>query len=444
MTDTTEIVPATTPAGPPVAAVDDAVATEVAAGEVAAGEVAGDAADEWAVDPVWAATGSIPVQNSPTTSQLPVTQPIERTAGGIWGLPVAAETVSSVPLEPAPATGSIPVTNSITITDTTPHTTAEMPVVPVQPDFQPRFRFVPITLISIVAGLITLASVFVNVLSITSDVRLAPGANAPVEFRTGEWLVDDLASNFSIAGLVAALTMIVGGIAAGFGWRWGAGFAGGGGLAFAGVAALAVGLAQIPIDAAHQFALIPPEQAFTLTITRDLGYWLLVAAGAIGVILFFASLNETIGDRRRGLNPWFAALGALATVVLAAGPLLPENLARLDDNWYVSAAPGSAPALLLIARLSQLALLLVTGVVGFLLVRRYGLGLAIGGALPIVWLAISTQFEIGERPVGPAYQNPGAADMHVHGVTIIGVSAIIAVAILAVIAAYDQGIRERP
>jgi hypothetical protein len=415
------------------------VAEHVAADEVAAEEVV----DEWAVDPVWAATGSLPVQNFPTTSQLPVTEPIEKTGDGIWGLPVETETVSGDATVTAPATGSMPITATTVHTTTHATTTAEMPAFPVQPNAQPRFRFGPVTLISIVSGLITLASVFVNVLSITSDVRLTPGANAPVEFRTGEWLVDDLGSNFSIAGLVAALTMVVGGIAAGFGWRWGAGFAGGGGLAFAGVAALALGLAQIPIDAAHQFALIPPEQAFTLTITRDLGYWLLVAAGAVGVILFFASLNETIGDHRRGLNPWFAALGALGTVVLAAGPLLPENLARFDDNWYVSAAPDSAPALLLIARLSQLALLLVTGVVGFLLVRRYGLGLAIGGALPIIWLAISTQFEIGERPVGPAYQNPGAADMHVHGVTIIGVSAFIAVAILAVIAAYDQGIRER-
>ena len=45
-------------------------------------------------------------------------------------------------------------------------------------------------------------------------------------------------------------------------------------------------------------------------------------------------------------------------------------------------------------------------------------------------------------PVGPGFRNPGATDMHIHGVTIIGVSAIAAMAILAVIAAYDQGVRE--
>jgi hypothetical protein len=33
--------------------------------------------------------------------------------------------------------------------------------------------------------------------------------------------------------------------------------------------------------------------------------------------------------------------------------------------------------------------------------------------------------------------------MHLHGVTIIGVSALIAMVILSSIAAYDQGIRER-
>jgi hypothetical protein len=89
-----------------------------------------------------------------------------------------------------------------------------------------------------------------------------------------------------------------------------------------------------------------------------------------------------------------------------------------------------------------LALLLVGGVVGYLSVRRWGLGLAIGAALPIVWLAASTLFGITSNPVGPGYRNPGATNSDLHGVTIIGVSAIVAMAILAVVAAYDQTTRE--
>ena len=91
----------------------------------------------------------------------------------------------------------------------------------------------------------------------------------------------------------------------------------------------------------------------------------------------------------------------------------------------------------------QLALLAVSGVVGYLCVRRWGLGLAIGGALPIVWLAVSTLFELTSNPIGPAYRNPGADSADLHGMTIIGVSAIIAMAILALVAAYDQTTRER-
>ena len=70
-----------------------------------------------------------------------------------------------------------------------------------------------------------------------------------------------------------------GGVTAAFGWRIGSGLAGGAGLAIAGLAALTIGLAQVPVDAAHDLAAIPTENRFTLTITLDLGYWLQIAAG---------------------------------------------------------------------------------------------------------------------------------------------------------------------
>jgi hypothetical protein len=182
---------------------------------------------------------------------------------------------------------------------------------------------------------------------------------------------------------------------------------------------------------------------FTLTITKDLGYWLFVVAAALGLIVFFASLADAFGDRRPGLNPWIAALGALATVVAVIGPLLPEGVAKFSDNWYLIEGFGQPSGALVAGRMAQIALLLVSGVVGYLSVRRWGLGLAIGGSLPVVWLAISTLFELTDQPVGPGYRNPGAAGSDLHGVTIIGASAIVAMAILAVVAAYDQAARER-
>lgn len=407
--------------------------------------------DEWSVDvPVWAATGTVPTQPAvappasdtdlddvtPTggfTADLPATQPITE----VW-----MDAVTEAPATPAtgPTAGEPAVDATVQMTSAG---TAEMTAVAAPAPPTQGFRISAISVIALLTGLVTLVSLFADMVVVTSDRRLLPSGETPFGFRTGSWIADDLADNLSIAGLLAILLMIVGGIASGFRWRWGAGLAGGAGLAVAGLAGLAIGLAQIPIDAAHEFVRIPNEQQFTLTITRDLGYWLLIAAAALGVVLFFASINDASDDHRDGLNPWIAALGGLAAVVAAAGPLLPEKRAVFSDNWYLIEGPGEAPSMLLAGRLIQLALLLLAGVVGFLMVRRWGLGLVIGGATPVIWLTVSTLFELTDRPVGPGFRNPGATDMHVHGVTTIGVSALAAMSVLAVIAAYDQGVRQR-
>ena len=49
------------------------------------------------------------------------------------------------------------------------------------------------------------------------------------------------------------------------------------------------------------------------------------------------------------------------------------------------------------------------GVFGFLLVRRYGLGLAIGGTVVSGWLVLTAATEQTDLPIGPAQTNPGAA-----------------------------------
>lgn len=400
--------------------------------------------DVWDAEPEWAATGQLPVQDAPadvTTGDLPETQPITE----VW--------MSTVPVDDEPTVtpydvvDAAPLDHEQIVTtgelDAQPNATEQMPAMPIVAPEPSGFGFTLVLLIGVVTGIVTLIAMFANVITITSNTRLVQTDDTPPDFRIGTWIADDLADNLSIAGLIAIVLMVVGGIASGFRWRWGSGLAGGAGLAVAGIAAVTVGLAQMPIDVARAFALIPSEDPFVLTITRDLGYWLLIAAGALGVVLFFASVNDALGDRRPGLNPWIAALGALSIVVAGAGPLLPENQAIFSDNWYIIEGVGEAPALLVVGRLIQLGLFVIGGVIGFLSVRRWGLGLAIGATLPGIWLLISTLFDITDRPVGLGFRNPGAVDMHIHGVTIIGVSAVLAMLILGVIGAYDQGTRER-
>lgn len=422
------------PAGQASRTTDDTPPVTPRPGAGQPGPVDAAAAEGWA-EPVWAPTGSVPTTPAPTTAQLPATQPIA---------PQPVETELPVRTPYDYSDDATTVVHAPTGTTTT--------VLPGFPEGYPdpyaarrpgHFRFNAVLVLGVATGLVALVTLFTDILTIRSSRPLTPTADAPPDFAIGVWMLDDLAGNLSVAGLLAAVVMVAGGIASGFGWKWGGGLAGGGGLAFGGLAAIAIGLAQMPIDAAHEFARIPADPPFTLTITRDVGYHLLIVAAALGLVLFFTSFND-FRDPRTGLNPWIAALGGLATVIACAGPLLPEGIAPFSDNWYLVEAPGEPPAMLLVGRAVQLAALLVTGVLGFLSVRRYGVGLAVGGALPVIWLAASTMFELTDRPVGPAFRNPGSAEMDLHGVTVIGVAALASMLLLAVVAAYDQTVRERP
>lgn len=403
---------------------------------------------EWS-DPVWAPTGSVPATPAPidttATEQLPATQPIEATEPDP-ALPAPQPPVLT-PYDYGDADDATAIVEAPTGSTTTmmpgPYVVDPYADPFAAPEGAGRFRFTAVLVLGVATGLVALAALFTDVLSIQSDRLLAPDPNAPAGFGTGVWLLDDLADNLSVAGLLAAVAMVAGGVASGFGWKWGGGLAGGGGLAFGGVAAIAIGLAQTPIDAAHEYAKVPAEPPFTLTITRDLGYHLLIVAAALGLVLFFTSFNDA-SDRRPGLNPWVAALGGLSVVITAAGPLIPEGLALFSDNWYLVEAPGEPSAMLLVGRIIQLVALLVTGLIGFLSVRRYGVGLAVGGSLPVIWMAASTLFDLTDHPVGPAFRNPGSPEIDLHGVTVIGVAALTSMLVLAVIAAYDQTVRERP
>ncbi|CAN5481767.1 hypothetical protein BH23ACT3_BH23ACT3_15400 [soil metagenome] len=300
-----------------------------------------------------------------------------------------------------------------------------------------QFRIGVVSGLGLVAGMTALFGMFTRVVAIRSD------AGAPT-FDTGDWLVADLGTNLPGAMIVALAVLLAGVIGAGFRQRWGAGLAGGAGLAIAGWVALTIGLSERPIERAVDAVGRPTTEAFTVTITRDVGYWVLLAAGVLGVLTFAVSLGSAGRDRRRGLNPWVASLGAVAAVIAAAGPLLPQGGAVIDDNWSPGSGGLGLPTWFVVGRLVQLGLVAYAGVIGFLLVSRYGLGLAIGGMTVSVWLALSTLLGLGDAPVGPGFANPGSRSdpIELHAVTIVGMIGLVGLAVVAVIAAYDQAARE--
>ena len=138
------------------------------------------------------------------------------------------------------------------------------------------------------------------------------------------------------------------------------------------------------------------------------GYWSLVAAGGLGLVVLLVSLRRAGDDRRAGLDPWVAALGAIATIVAVVGPLIPLNGANITENW--SSPPGTdLPTVYFLARFVNLGLLLVVRRVrvparpplrprpGRRRRRRLGLAHA------------HRRHAADGQPIGPAYFNPGAA-----------------------------------
>ena len=295
-----------------------------------------------------------------------------------------------------------------------------------------RLRPTVMTTVGVLLTAITLLGFTLDLLRIstTAPADLLAAARSS-GFRIGTWHVDDLASNIGFAGLVIAVLAAIGAVGTVLGRPWGAGMVGGSGLSAAGVAALAIGLAEQPVEAATRFAELGASEAFTVTIERPLGYWMLLATVAAGVVTFFASVNEIFRDRRHDLNPLVGAVGALAVVGAAIGPLWPSGGAEFADNWMIGSGEGAWPTLLVIARLIQTGALAVGGVLGFLLVRRHGLGLVLGALAPAAWLVATAWIDLGANPVGPAYRNPGGGS-GVETLTVVGTVA--AVALLAVAA----------
>ena len=123
----------------------------------------------------------------------------------------------------------------------------------------------------------------------TSSTSRRPGR--PLD---GAWKLNDFGTNLTVAGVLTALTMVLGAIAWCVGYRWGAGLAGGAGAGLAGWVAIALGQAEVVVSTGRRHA---PRA--TRAVTREVGYWALVAAGGLGLVVLIVSLAAH-GRRRAG------------------------------------------------------------------------------------------------------------------------------------------------
>ena len=268
------------------------------------------------------------------------------------------------------------------------------------------------------------------IMAIVADVIDIRTTRPVAGISTGAQTLDDIGTNLGVAGLLGAAVMVIGGLLACFGLRWGAGLAGGAGLAVLGWAGLTIGLAEFPIAVAESITRTSAEE-FTLRVTRDLGWWLIAGVGALGLLVFVASLRSIGTGGRIPLNPFVAALTAVAATVLAFGPLVPVGNATFADNFRSVDPNRDLPTAFFAGRLGQVALIAAAGAVGMLIVRTYGVGLAVGGITVATWMWASSIAELGDRPIGIADRNPGADDTVPHAVTTTGMVSVLVLLALA-------------
>jgi hypothetical protein len=298
-----------------------------------------------------------PVELTPTTQLAEVAEAAQPTE------PIETLAPPTAPADPPP--DAMPGTAVTEAPDETfaPPVTAEMPALfdgvgdlAEYPTPREPFRFRMVFLFALFGAAAMLMSIVADVIDIRTT-RPAPG------ITTGTRTLEDLGSNLGLAGFIGAAVMVLGGLLACFGLRWGAGLAGGAGLALAGWAGLSIGLAELPIAISESITRTSSVQ-FTLRVTRDLGWWLIVGVGVVGVIVFLASLRSLGSGGKPALNPLVAAVAALAMVVLAFGPLVPVNNAVFADNFRSVDPMRDLPAAFFAGRLVQVGLIALVGVAG--------------------------------------------------------------------------------
>jgi len=179
--------------------------------------------------------------------------------------------------------------------------------------------------------------------------------------------------------------------------------------------------------------------SFTLTTTQEVGFWLAVGAAGMGVVAFVLSLSSAGNDGHAPINPAIGVLGALGTLAVVVGPLIPMNGAALGDNFTNDFIPPAS----LYLRLAVVVLIGVGGLLGFLANRRWGLGMALGAISVGAWQWVTAITESGDIPLGIAGGNPGATDFTPHVVTTIGVVVMLLAIVAGLLAAAQQRTAQR-
>jgi len=291
------------------------------------------------------------------------------------------------------------------------------------PQTQP-FRFTPLVAVSALAGVLGVAACFTTVASF----EVAGDFADKQEFK-----LNDFSSNLTLGVIVAAVLLIGGAALGATGRRVGSGLAGGAGLALAGVCGWVIGQVTALFDS-QEVLLLGGGGTFTLTTTQEVGFWLGAVAAVLGLLAFVLSLSSGGADGQPVINPAIGVVGALGTLAVVVGPLIPMNGAAFGDNFSNEFIPPAS----LYLRLAVLVLIGIGGLVGFLANRRWGYGLALGAISvgAIQWVTSIT--ESGDQPFGVAGGNFVATDYAPHIVTTVGVIVMLLAGVGGLLAAAQQ------
>lgn len=288
------------------------------------------------------------------------------------------------------------------------------------------FRLTPLMVAATLAGVLGVAASIVTIASF----EVAGDSVDQQEFK-----LNDFSSNLTV-GVIVAAVLLIGGAALGVtGRRVGAGLAGGAGLALAGAFGWVIGQVTAQFDL-QEVLLLGGGGTFTLTTTQEVGFWLAAVAAGLGVLVFVLSLSSGGADGQPVINPFIGVIGALGTMAVVVGPLIPMNGGAFGDNFSNDFIP---PATLYL-RLAVLVLIGIGGLIGFLANRRWGYGVALGAISVGAVQWVTAIGESGDYPLGIAGGNVGAEqlDYAPHIVTTIGVVVMLLAGIGGLLVAAQQ------
>ncbi len=311
----------------------------------------------------------------------------------------------------AAATAAVPVQTEQQLDHDGPHTDS----IPFVVEGTQPFRITPLVTVGALAGVLAVASAFVDV----ATVEISGDSTSSFS-----WKLNDFASNYTVGAIIAALLLIGGAALGATGRRVGTGLAGGAGLALAGMMGFVLGQVTGLFDAT-EVGLLQGGGSFSLTTTQEVGYWLAAIAAALGVVAFVLSLAGRIPDGRPPANSVIGVAGAVATLLVVVGTLIPGSGADFADQF----SNELIPPITLMLRLLVLVLIAVGGVTGFISGRRWGLGLALGSISIGVWQWLTALTESGDIPAGIAGGNWMADTVTPHIVTTVGVVAMVLAAV---------------